>query len=221
MHQKDVRPGLLLLGGELFDFPIRPDDWAFIAAADRGAQHALEQGVLPDWVVGDFDSLPEHMCQSLRSAGVPIEQLPVDKDLTDGEAALKRAMTSGVETVVLAGGLGGRFDHTLGNVLLLTHLYDAGLFGWVTDGRQRLFLLRDSLKAPLTIHGEPGDQLSIIPLSLTVEGLTLRGVQWPLRDDTLSFASTRSLSNEFMDHLATLSVRSGLALVAITPARFA
>lgn len=209
-----IRPGLVLLAGPLAGFPIRPAEWAFIVAADGGARHALAQGVLPDHVIGDFDSMAPEDERRLAAAGVPVTRLPREKDLTDGEAAVRWAIERGAaDFVVIAGGLGGRFDHALGSVILLEQLSRAGLGGYVTDGRQRVYLLRNGLQIP----GKPGDQVSIIPLTSAVSGVTVRGVRWPLRDATLLASSTLTVSNEFVAGTASFSLRSGRAVVVHVP----
>lgn len=211
MHYKTTsKRGLVLLAGELHDFPIRSGDWAFVVAADGGARHALRQHVWPDHVVGDFDSLSRDETERLAAAGVPLTRLPTAKDMTDGEAALQWAVAHGAaDEIVIAGGLGGRFDHALGSVILLEQLARAGVHGYVTDGSQAVYLLRDGLLVP----GEPGDQLSIIPLSAQVIGVGVAGVRWPLHDATLDASSTLTVSNEFVDRAARFSLRDGRAVV--------
>lgn len=210
--------GLVLLAGPLFDFQIRSRRWAFIVAADGGARHALQQDLLPDHVIGDLDSLSHEDEEKLMAAGVPMTRLPTAKDKTDGEAALAWAIDQGtVDSIVIAGGLGGRFDHALGSVILLEQLSRAGLSGCVTDGRQQVYLLHDGLAVP----GSPGDQLSIIPLTPAVTGFSVNGVRWPLRDATLHASSTLTISNELAGPSATFSVREGRAVVVRIPARYA
>lgn len=207
------KPGLVLLNGDLYDFGLNPADWAFIVAADGGARHALDRGVLPTRVIGDFDSLAPSYRAALERHRVPCDVLPVAKDLTDGEAAVDWALAQGPSSLVIAGGLGGRLDHTLGNVFLLHRLRAAGVNGWVTDGRQRVYLLADRL----TVSGNVGDQLSIVPLTPRMAGVTAEGVRWRLAGATLHWGSTRPLSNELTHTRADLSVGEGLGLVIITP----
>lgn len=213
MQEHDASRALVLLGGALSHFTLRKTDWDMIIAADSGATHALDQGVLPDRVVGDFDSLPAHYLMELEAHKVEMKRLQVDKDLTDGEAAVEWAIRLGAKTVVLAGGLGGRFDHTMGNVLLLHRLAKAQVFGYVTDGRQRVYLV----DGPMQLYGTPGDQLSIVPLTPTLEGVHMNGVRWPLVDATLSLGSTRSLSNELIEPRVNIALSSGLALLITVP----
>lgn len=231
------KPGLVLLAGRLFHFAIDPDDWDFIVAADGGARHALQQHVFPDHVVGDFDSLAAPDKQKLTAAGVSMTRLPTAKDMTDGEAAVRWAIerrTTSPRTedagrdapdggakstraprhdIVIAGGLGGRFDHALGSVILLEQLLLAGLDGFITDGRQQVFLLYDGLQ----VAGHPGDLLSVVPLGAKVSGLGVRGARWPLHDFTLRASSTLTISNEFSAPLARFSVRQGRAVVVRVP----
>lgn len=210
-----AKAGLVLLAGRLRAFRIDPAEWTFIVAADGGARHALEQDVMPDHVIGDFDSLSPEDERRLLSAGVPFTRLPADKDMTDGEAALQWAIAErAAELIVVAGGLGGRFDHSLGSVILLEQLAQAGVDGFVTDGLQQVYLLKDGLAVP----GLPGDQLSIVPLTDKVEGVSVHGVRWPLRDATLDAASTLTVSNEFVDNVASFTVRRGRAVVVRVPA---
>jgi len=211
-----TKPGLVLLGGDLADFSIAGRAWAFIVAADGGARHALRQGVLPDHVVGDFDSLAPEDLARLKACGVPVARLPRAKDLTDGEAALRWALArSDAGFIVIAGGLGDRFDHSLGSLALLEQLAAAGRRGCVTDGRQTVYLLADGLLVP----GEAGDVLSIVPLTPQVTGVSVTGVRWPLEDATLTAASTLTISNELTEPPARFSLKEGRAVVVHIPKR--
>lgn len=210
------RPALVLLGGELAGFDIRSREWCIVVAADGGARHALRQGVPLHHVIGDFDSLPPDDWAKLEKDGVPTTRLPREKDMTDGEAAVRWVLEhSDAGVVVIAGGLGGRFDHALGSVALLEQLAQAGRRGCVTDGRQTVYLLVDRL----VLRGTPGDVVSVVPLTPTVTGVNASGVRWPLKDATLTAASTLSVSNELTAPSACFSARQGRAVVVHVPQR--
>ena len=92
----------------------------YVIAADRGYDSLMAYGVTPDLVVGDFDSLgytPQHP---------NVTQLPAEKDDTDMVFALRRGLELGYRRFVLLGGLGGRLEHTLGNLQLLDWLSTQG-----------------------------------------------------------------------------------------------
>src|SRR5207245_984641 len=95
----------------------------YVIAADRGAATALAFGYQPDVVIGDLDSIDEPTLAELRRRAVPIETHPRDKDATDGQLAIARALQFGPAQLVLLGFLGGpRLDQALANVLLLVGL---------------------------------------------------------------------------------------------------
>lgn len=207
---------LVLLAGDLHDFPIEPTAWDYIIAANGGSRHALAQGVIPHVVVGDLDSLsPEDIAR--LTEGTRVERVPRDKDFTDGEMAVREALRRGAKTVVVAGGLGGRLDQTLANIFLLEYVHAAGAAGWVTDGHERAYLLRGG--ETITIQGHPGDIVSIVPLSPVVEGVYSTGLRWPLLNTDLRFASSLSVSNEMKRPKAQITAQNGIAVVTHMPTR--
>ena len=190
---------------------LRDDD--YLVAADGGALHWLALGRTPHVVVGDLDSLPADLVESLATQGVRIERHPREKDQTDIELAIERALRDGADEVLLIGALGGRLDQTLANVLLLAQR------NWpapvqLIEGEQIAEVVRGP--GALEFSGAPGDLVSLIPLSPTVRGVTYRGLRYPLEDAELSLGSTRAISNEMAKPHASISIRQGMALVVRT-----
>ena len=211
---------ILFANGEL-PFPdharacIRPDD--FILCADGGARHAMNLGLTPDYVVGDFDSLESTELLRLSRDGAVLDSHPRDKDATDLELALQVARTFAPEEIILLGALGGRLDQTLANILLLAHLDYADLPVTLVNGPERAWVVRDAI----TVQGQPGDILSVIPLTPDVSGLTYHhGLRWVLTDATLPFGSSQGVSNELVAEEARLSLRTGAVLVIHRDATF-
>ena len=85
-------------------------------AADGGSRHALALGRAPDVVIGDLDSLPDPVRDSLLRAGTKIQSFPAEKDETDLELALAYAVREGCSSIRILAGLGGRTDQTLANL---------------------------------------------------------------------------------------------------------
>src|SRR5690242_5078575 len=91
----------------------------FVVAADAGAATALAFGFTPDVLIGDFDSLEPDLLAQLRTLDVQVEEYPRDKDATDGQLAVERALAEQPEALYLVGFLGGpRLDQALANILL-------------------------------------------------------------------------------------------------------
>jgi thiamine pyrophosphokinase len=188
---------------------LRPTDRIF--CADGGTRHALALGLTPEVIVGDLDSLAPETVLQMETAGVTIHRHPADKDYTDLELALELAVSEKPDEILLVTALGGRLDQTLGNLLLLTRQEYASVRLTVADGPQWATLLRGP-KA-VTISGQPGDTLSLIPLTVTVEGVDITGVKWPLVNATLSLGSTLTISNALAEQQATVNIGEGMVLL--------
>ncbi len=188
---------------------IRAGDW--VICADGGARHARTMGLVPDVVVGDLDSIDPALRAELEAAGVRFEVHPARKDETDLELALRLAVASGAAEIDVLAVLGGRLDQALANLLLLARPEWALAKVRVIEGNEVVWPVRGGQTA--TVNGTAGDTLSLVPLTPTVTGVDLEGVEWPLHDATLYFGSTWTISNALSAPTARLQVGEGLVLV--------
>jgi thiamine pyrophosphokinase len=199
------------------------DDVELVIAADGGARHATTLGVTIDLWVGDGDSIGDEALAALETAGVPIERSRPDKDESDTELAIRAAIRLGQGGVLILGALGGRIDHALANIGLLAMPELQGREAVILDGRSRATLVRaprsDGSAVERVLAGRPGDLVSLLPLGSGVEGVTTRGLAYPLRDEPLPAGRARGLSNVRSDGDASVTVRRGLLLVVESPAR--
>ncbi len=189
---------------------LRPDDW--IIAADGGTHNALAAGVTPQALIGDLDSVAPEARARLQAAGATLQIYPTRKDETDLELAMRHAVAQAgpggsVDEVLVLGALGGRWDQTLANVLLLAEPAFRTCPVRLCDDRQTLFL------APATFAGEPGDTVSLVPLRGDALGVSTRGLEYPLSDGTLRLGSTLGISNVMTGPEAEVAVREGLVLI--------
>ena len=209
--------GIIFANGTLDNWPsefkISPDS-DLIIAADGGTYHSLFWNVTPHVVVGDMDSLRSDTLADLRSQGVEIKPYPPRKDETDLELALKEALDRNVSEIVILGGLGKRWDMALSNVLVLTAPFLERVKTRILDDRQEITCLRGGQKA--TFKGRPGDVLSLSSLNESASGITLNGLEYPLKKATLPLGSTRGISNVFAGHTAEVEVETGYLLITIT-----
>jgi len=185
-------------------------DGDYLIGADGGTLHCLDIGRIPDVVVGDLDSLSHAVRQELTDKNVRFELHEPEKNETDLELAIKRAIADGATSIVLAGALGGRLDQMLSNLFLLAQR-DWGVSICVVDGKQRAQLVRP--QQPLVLHGTPGTTISAMPLSERVTGITYHGLKYPLTDATLEFGSTRGISNEVLESPAKIEIKTGTLLI--------
>lgn len=171
----------------------------FIICADGGYNHAARMGIEPNVLIGDFDS-----AEGFENVRERIEY-PVRKDCTDGELAAAYAVEKGCEELVFIAMTGDRLDHTIADILLLDRCKN----GVLIDDNNEIYLLKDEL----TIKGKRGQTLSIVPVNGDARGLTTEGLEYPLSDETLYFASSRGISNVMTAEECRIKIKSGTALV--------
>ncbi|MBL8046342.1 MAG: thiamine diphosphokinase [Anaerolineales bacterium] len=190
---------------------IQPDD--FIIAADGGARHCWALKLTPQLAVGDFDSLTAAELAKLEQAGITLKRFPRDKDETDLELALLEAARLGAEKICVLGALGGRLDMTLANLQLLTHPALAHISLEVRAGGQTAWLLRPP-GGP--VRGQVGDTVSLLPLGGAADGITTRGLRYPLNGETLTVGPARGVSNALTQPEAYVGLQAGLLLIIHT-----
>ncbi len=188
---------------------LRPAPGDHVIAADGGANWCAAWGWQPDLVIGDMDSVDEAVAGRLRAEGVTFVRHPVEKDETDLELALRAAVERGAGEIVVAGALGGRIDHTLGNLALLALPLLVGVPVRLVDGGQSISLVRDRL----VVDGAAGDTLSLVPFGRDARGVSVTGVHWPLEDADLPLGPSLGISNRLTSSQAVVTVRTGALLV--------
>ena len=180
-------------------------------AADGGAQNALAAGVTPDTVIGDLDSLTDRVRADLESRGVRFVVHPAHKDETDLELAIRHALGQGATDIVIFSALGGRWDQSLGSILLLALPELQGVQARIVDRKQTMRVVADGGEA--RIEGQAGDTLSLIALGGDARGVTIEGFEYPLTNGTLAFGKTLGISNVLVETRAKVSVDEGIVLV--------
>jgi thiamine pyrophosphokinase len=188
---------------------VRVGDDDLVICADGGAGNALAMGFQPQVVIGDLDSMEAGLREHLEKEGCRFVEHPARKDETDSELAIRYALAEGATEVVVLAALGGRLDHTLANVMLLTVPELGNVGARLVDGNQEVLLIRDEI----TIKGRPGDVVSLLPISAHAEGIRTEGLEYPLHDGTLRLGAARGVSNLLVAPRARISVKHGLLLL--------
>lgn len=210
--QRNLQRIIIIANGELPDLDqarllIHAGD--YIICADGGTRHALALGIRPNLIVGDMDSAEKGQLQALQKADVPIELFPYDKNETDLELAIHRAIELQPKQLLILAALGGRLDQTLGNIALLSEDRLSNIDFRLDDGVEEIFLCRDQAQ----VRGRSGDIVSLIPWQGAVSGIQTENLKWPLHHETLYPDKTRGISNQMIGDTASVSIGSGLLLI--------
>ena len=179
-----------------------------VVAADSGADVALGLGLVPDVIVGDFDSVTP----AGLAAAAEQRRFPADKDATDLALALAEARDRGAASITVLGGAGGRLDHFLANVAVLASEDLAGVRVDALMGPARLWVVRRQQ----TISGALGQVVTLLAHGGPATGVCTTGLRWALAGETLEAGSSRGVSNVFTAPEATVTLESGVIL-AIRP----
>ncbi|MCR5625265.1 MAG: thiamine diphosphokinase [Lachnospiraceae bacterium] len=182
-----------------------------IICTDSGLNtcHALKR--IPDIIIGDFDSVDMDILKEYKNKNIPIEKYPVEKDETDLELAIVKAVELSTENndnndtdVVILGATGGRMDHLLANIDLLYYALCSGVRAEIIDSYSRLYFIKESTR----IYKENlyGKYISLVPYAGNVKGLTLKGFKYETVDYTLEKGRSRGISNECCEDSSVMDI---------------
>lgn len=191
----------------------------YLIAADNGLSYLDQLGEVPDFIIGDYDSLAreEESRLALYETEHPeaVRTLPVEKDDTDTMAAARLGLQKGFRHFLLYGALGGkRLDHTLANLQTLRFLKDHGGDGCIVDQHCRLFLLqKETWKAPENFTGG----FSVFAMDERLQGVTIRGMKYNAENLTITNGFPIGVSNHIVaGQGAGITVKEGTALVYLS-----
>ncbi|WP_391208583.1 thiamine diphosphokinase [Psychrobacillus sp. L4] len=200
---------------EVVDFrqlPFSKEETVFIGA-DRGALHLLTNGITPNEIIGDFDSLLEEEYQFLRKSVEKMTIMPPEKDETDTHLAILRALTYNPDSVILTAVTGGRLDH-----------YEAVLHDMVRFQREYpeiVFYIRNKQNIirfllPGTHEIEQDNYfkyISFFSFGETVKDISLRGFLYEVTEENISIGNAKFTSNQVSGRNGTISITAGICLM--------
>ena len=188
-----------------------------LIAADRGFGFFMRNHVVPDVVIGDFDSASGDMISGIEKMEregrqVRVVRLQPEKDDTDTHAAVLAAKEYGAVNTAILGVFGGRIDHLMANIGLLPIMEELGMHGVLLDSRNQACLVQSGTVIPP--EEQTGSYVSFFPLGGTAAGVSLTGFKYPLKDRDLGILeSSLTVSNEFTGVPAKIEYKSGRLLM--------
>lgn len=193
-----------LLGSKEFYLTLLEREEGDIYCADGGANLLEKLGIFPREIWGDLDSVSEEILRKYEEVGVGIKRFPKEKDFTDGELVLQYVTEKEYDKIVIIGGLGGRKDHELTNLNLIFKFKN---LSFITEQEEIFEIEKDKV-----ILFQKGKTISFVPFSEKVEGLTLKGVKYPLDKYTLHRGDSICMSNIIEEDRCEISFEKGKLL---------
>ena len=210
---------ILLCGGHMDDpfvldciENINPD---CIIGVDRGPEFCYRNRIVPQYILGDFDSIRPEVIEWYREQKeIPIREYKPEKDATDTRMGLELALKLGSDRIFLLGATGGRLDHYMGNLQSLMVPAMSGKEAWILDEQNAMTVLSCSR----TIKKECafGKYISFFSMGDEVRGITLSGFKYPLKDYDMTNFDGIGVSNELAKDTALVEFRQGFLLMVMS-----
>lgn len=209
---------LIVTGGyleeEFLQTLLSKEKYSIIIAADRGLLALDILSIKPDYILGDFDSVPLDVLAKYKGKTIPIDIYPSMKDKTDTHIAFEKALSLNPSIIDLVGATGSRMDHTISNIDLLMLALNQGVSARILDSNNKIYLKKDSFS--IYKEGQHGDFISLLSFSFQVNGLKLHGFRYPLDGITLEAGSSLGVSNELVSEEGRVEFDDGVLLVLET-----
>ncbi|MCR4849657.1 MAG: thiamine diphosphokinase [Lachnospiraceae bacterium] len=205
---------LIISGGEYNPLPkgLRYDH---VIACDKGIIYSEKMNIVPDVIIGDFDSTDESVVSDYILTHSfdqnRVLKFPSHKDDSDTMLAIREALKKGYSHLEIVCALGGRLDHTLANIQSMAYAAEQGAsLCRISGKRDILTVIKDS---SLILEKKEGYSLSVFSLSDRCLNVNIRGSAYDAEGITLTGTFPLGLSNEYVSDRVSVSVETGILLI--------
>ncbi len=187
-----------------------------IISADGASNRLFELEIVPDYIVGDLDSIKSEVEKYYKTKKTIFVKFPSEKDKTDTEIAIDLAKDKGYTDITMLGFLGERLDHMLGNVFMMYYAQQVGVRLQLLDENNKAWFVNEG---KTEILNEKNRTVSFITLGENAYGITLKGFYYPLDNYDLNLGSTRCISNVIVEDKAEIELKKGKLIVILTDSK--
>lgn len=184
---------------------ISPDD--YIICADSGYSYCSSMNIVPNLVLGDFDSYRGDVAKSCE-----IIRYDSKKDDTDTMLAVKTAIQRGYRDLLMLGMTGGRLDHTLANIQTVVYAIKQGACATMVDRSCIVTAISDGQS--VTIPFKHKFTVSVFAHTDMCSGVYIRNAQYTLEDQIIVNSMPLGVSNSFITNLdVEIGVKKGILVI--------
>lgn len=186
-------------------------------AVDGGYDTCRKYAIVPDLIVGDFDSAQEsdmpQIAEIAKIAPDHVVVLPTEKDDTDMLASIRIGLLEGCQEFRIYGGMGGRLEHTLANLQCLIYLKQCSAVGYLMDDKMTAFVMQNE-----TVWFKPEAKgfLSLFSIGEKASGVTIRNLKYEMQDGEITNSFPIGISNEFIGKRSSVTVEQGMLAVILS-----
>ncbi|MGL5347374.1 MAG: thiamine diphosphokinase [Peptostreptococcaceae bacterium] len=205
----------IILNGKIQDYNkikelITKEQYDYIICADGGANHTYNMDIIPNYIIGDLDSINEDIIEHYKAYKVKFEQFPTKKNETDSELCIYLSNKLQTKELHLIGALGGRIDHTIANINLLYYIRQMDIAPKIISEYEEIYIASNE---EISVQGKKGDTISIIPIKGDANGVTLKKLEYPLENYNMKFSVPLGVSNIMLDSKCSIKVNEGNLIV--------
>ncbi len=205
---------LIVTGGEInknfLKKHLKINKYDIIIAVDKGLETLDTLNTKPNYIVGDFDSIDKTILRKYENTQIEIIKLNPEKDLTDTHSAINLAIELKSKKIIIIGAIGTRLDHTIANIHILKLAIDKGINIKIINETNEITLINNNIKI---YKDQNYKYISLIPLTTTVENITLKGFKYPLTKRTLYIGDSLGISNEQLQQEGEIQLEKGILIL--------
>lgn len=181
-----------------------------VIVADRGLEILNKINLVPNYIIGDFDSVNESILNEYKNKNIEVLKLNPEKDYTDTHMALKLAIELKSNQIYILGALGKRMDHTIANIHILKEAVDNNINCKIIDKNNEIELITSGTNE---VKNSKYKYISLIPLTSNVTGIILKGFKYSLDNATLEIGQSIGVSNEIVSDKAEIIIKTGILIM--------
>ncbi len=210
---------VIVSGGELDEeyalSVLQKEDSCYVIGVDRGMEFLYRHQIMPNYIVGDFDSVSPKIADYYRKeTSVPVREFNPVKDASDTEIAIRLAVTLGCKQMVILGATGGRLDHLWANVQCLAIPFKSGIDARILDKQNSIRLIGG--RTVLRKDEMYGPYFSVFPLGGEVFRFNIKGAKYPLKNHVLTPYDSLCVSNQIADGEVVIDFAGGTVILMET-----
>lgn len=187
-----IKKGLLFLNGDIdknLVMSLVKSDYSLIVCAD-GAYDKIKGLIVPDVVIGDFDSIVTDV-----EDGIKVHRFPIEKDYTDAHLCVDFIIDQGINEIDIVGATGGRTDHLYANLSLLYQAKLRGISAVIVNSSERI----EIKDGKFSYNNVKGKTISLVPFLSTSHIIITKGLKYEMKDKVLDRRHILGISNIAID----------------------